>query len=118
MPATVRRDALLAALASAGLLALLVAERAVDALTAPAAIASGVAVALLVEVAFLRSTAVARLWTRPAIQLGSAGGLLAVGLAGYALAGPLVVAALSWGLVTYFALLCVLLASGRRPTTE
>ncbi|NLV08892.1 hypothetical protein GOC74_02950 [Halomicrobium mukohataei] len=118
MTATVRRDALLAALASAGLLALLVAERAVDTLTTPTAIASGVAVALLVEVAFLRSSAVARLWTRPVVQLGSTAGLLAVGLAGYALAGPLVVAALSWGLVTYFALLCVLLASNRRPATE
>jgi hypothetical protein len=112
---TARRDALLAALASAGLLALLVREDALGALAAPLAVAGGVAVALLVELAFLRSKQVADYWRRPAVQIGSTVAVLAGGLLAYAVGGLLVVAALSWGLATYFALLGTVVVFGTNP---
>lgn len=112
---TTRRDAMLAALASTGLLALLAREDALGALAAPLAAAGGVAGALVVELAFLRSRTVADCWRLPAVQIGSTVAVLAGGLLAYAVGGLLVVAALCWGLATYFALLASVVLFGTNP---
>ena len=115
MATTTRRDALLAALASTVLLALLIREDAVGALAVPLAVAGGIAGALLVELAFLRSRTVAALWRRPAVQIGSTAAVLAAGLLAYAASGLVVVAALCWGLATYFAQLASVVVFGTNP---
>ncbi len=110
-----RRDALLAGCVLGGLVAVLAATDAAARLFDPVAAGLGVAGALRVEVAFLRSATVARLWRRPAVQLSGAFVVTAGGALGYALVGPAVVVALCWGIATYFCLLCVVLAVGDNP---
>jgi len=112
---TYRRDALLAALTLGTLLSVLAVERSIHALTRPIAPVAGVAGALLVEGAFLRSGAVAALWERPIVQFGSTLAVLVGGLTLAAVAGPTVVATLCWGLATYFVLLAAVLVLGENP---
>ena len=112
---TTRRDALLAALASAGLLALLVSQDAVGALAGPVAITGGVTGALVVELGFLRSTTVQDLWRRPLVQVGSTAAVLAAGTIAYTAGGAAVIAALCWGLATYFVLLGAVVGLGTNP---
>lgn len=113
---TYRRDAVLALCVLAVAVSVLRVERALGTLLSPAAALAGVAVALLVEVVFLRSAAVATLWERPAVQIGTTAALLAGGLIAALAVGPPVLAALCWGLVTYFLLLGGLLLLGTNPS--
>lgn len=115
MTTTTRRDALLAALVSGGLLTLLVSQNAVGALASPVAITGGVAGALVVELAFLRSTTVQDLWRRPIVQVGSTAAVLAAGTIAYTAGGAVVIAALCWGLATYFVLLGAVVVFGTNP---
>lgn len=105
-----RRDALLAAAVAVALLGVLATRGALEALLAPVSITGGVVSALLVEALFLRSDFVASLWKRPVVHVGGGLGVVAGGLVAYSLAGPTVLAALCWGLATYFLLLGALLA--------
>jgi len=106
---TYRRDALLALCVLVVCLGVLRVERALGTLLSPVTLLAGVAVALLAEMVFLRSGMVATLWERPSIQIGSTVTLLAGGLLSYLALGPPVLAALCWGLATYFCLLGALL---------
>ena len=104
------RDAILAATSAGALLAVLAVTASLSALARPAVVATGVGAALAVEALFVADTPAAELWERPAVQAGSATALVVgAGLAVWAL-GPWVVAAVCWGLATYFGLLGLLLA--------
>ena len=107
-----RRDALLAGCTLGGLVAVLAVTDAAARPFNPVAAGLGVAGALAVEFAFLRSATVTRLWRRPAVQLSGAVVVTAGGVLGYLLVGPAAVVALCWGIVTYFCLLGVVLAVG------
>jgi hypothetical protein len=114
------RDGLLAGGAVVAVLALLGRRDALDALGNPRAVATGVGSALLVEWAFLRyPERLLELWERPAVNVGSALGL--VGGAVLARERPRLLAAAVWGLGTYFGLLSWSLATdesgapGRSP---
>ncbi|PSP15607.1 hypothetical protein BRC62_06990 [Halobacteriales archaeon QH_10_67_13] len=110
-----RRDALLAGCTLGGLVAVLAATDGAARPFDPVAVGLGVAGALAVEVAFLRSATVARLWRRPAVQLSGAVVVTAGGALSYVLVGPAAVVTLCWGIVTYFCLLSVVLAVGDNP---
>jgi hypothetical protein len=112
---TYRRDALLAALTLGTLLGVLAVGRSIHTLTGPIPAAAGVAGALLVEGAFLRSGVVAALWERPIVQFGSTLGVLAGGVTLAVVTGPTVVATLCWGLATYFVLLAAMVVLGENP---
>lgn len=111
----IRRDALLAGCTLGGLVAVLAATDAAARLFDPVAAGLGIAGALAVEFAFLRSATVARLWRRPAVQLSGTFVVTAGGVLGYLLVGPAAVVALCWGIVMYFCLLGVVLAVGNNP---
>ncbi|MFB6139796.1 MAG: hypothetical protein ABEJ26_05110 [Halosimplex sp.] len=104
------RDAALATLCGAALVAALAISGSLSALFEPASAAAGVAVALAVEALFVFDTPASDLWERPAVRVGSAVALATGGALALAAGGPRVVAALCWGLGTYFALLALLLA--------
>jgi hypothetical protein len=104
------RDGLLAGGAVVAVLAMLVRRDALDALGDPRAAATGVGSALLVEWAFLRHPErLLELWERPAVNAGSALGL--VGGAVLTRDRPCLLAAAVWGLGTYFGLLSWSLAA-------
>lgn len=110
-----RRDSLLAAGTLGVLLSALVVEEALASLLDVVPALAGIAGALLVEAAFLRSPAVTELWERPSVQVGSGVAVSAGGLGAYVVVGPAVLATLCWGIVTYFALLGAVLALGENP---
>lgn len=109
------RDAILALVALAALLGVLVVRGEVSALGRPLAIGVGVASALPVEIAFLRSGMIEQAWNHPVIRAGCTLGVITGGLAAYATVGPPVPAALCWGLATYFVLLGAVLALDANP---
>lgn len=110
-----RRDALLAGCTLGGLVAILAATDAAARLFDPVAAGLGVAGAFVVEIVFLRSATVTRLWRQPTVQLSGAFVVTGGGALSYLLVGPAAVVALSWGIVTYFCLLGVILAVGDNP---
>ena len=109
------RDGLLAAV---GLVVLLVASRVTGDRRShrdPAAIAVGVGGALLLEATFVRYAArLLPLWNRRGVPTASLLAVLSVGILGGRRA-PRVAMALVWGLLTYLALLAVVLAGLWRP---
>ncbi|GCF14319.1 hypothetical protein Harman_22540 [Haloarcula mannanilytica] len=104
-----RRDAGVALLCGVALIGYLGWSGAINALWSVPVAAIGVAVAVGVEALFVLDTPVGSLWERRGVRTGSAVALL-VGAAGLAAVfGPSVVAAVCWGLVTYFVILAVTL---------
>jgi len=112
---TYRRDAVLALCVLSVVVSVLHAERALGTLLAPGTILAGVTVAVLVEGVFLRSPTVADLWERPVVQIGTTAALLAGGLLSAFVVGLPILAALCWGLVTYFVLLGAVVLLGINP---
>jgi hypothetical protein len=109
------RDALLAAVSAAVLLAVLAVAESLSLLARPAVAAVGVAAALAVEALFVADTPAADLWTRPGVRFRSALALVAgTALAAWT-AGAWLVAAACWGLATYFCLLALLVAGVWEP---
>lgn len=109
------RDGLLAAAGLVALLAGAVAAEALGAVVDPLAAATGVAGAVLLEVAFLRyPDRLLAVWERRGVPLV---GLLVVTAVGAVatLAVPAVLGVLVWGLATYLVLLAVVLAGLGNP---
>jgi hypothetical protein len=110
-----RRDGLLAAGCLAGVLALLARRDGLATLRDPRAAAAGVTAALVVEWGFLRyPDRLLALWERPAVNRGSALGLLVAGVV--ARRRPRLLAAGAWGILTYILLLGRLLRSEEAGT--
>lgn len=81
----------------------------------PRAVVLGVGGALLVESAFLRyPERLLALWELPGVAPLAAGAVVALGVAA-ATTAPWILAALCWGLGTYFGLLACLLAGFGNP---
>ncbi|MDT3433317.1 hypothetical protein [Haloarcula sp. 1CSR25-25] len=102
-----RRDAGAALLCGLALVAYLGQVGALDTLRSGAAVAVGVTGALGVEALFVLDTPVASLWERRGVRTASAAALLACAGGLAVLVGPVIVAAVCWGLVTYFVVLAV-----------
>jgi hypothetical protein len=115
---SVRRDATIAGICGLCVLVGLSVLGAGRLLWHPFPVAVGVCGALLVEAAFLAETPVRRLWARPGVQAVCVVGLLAGGAAAAAVSGPWVLAAVGWGIATYYLLLAVTVLSRRLSTDE
>ncbi|WP_415381202.1 hypothetical protein [Halosimplex sp. TS25] len=117
-PPSAARDALLAAVSGAVLLAALAAAESLSLLVRPGSAAAGITAALAVEALFVVETPAGDLWERPAVRIGSVVALAGGGIAAVALGGPWVVAAACWGLATYFALLALVLTDVWNPAAS
>jgi len=105
---SITRDATLASLSGVALLALLAVMDALHALARPGHAALGLLGALALEWLFVAETPAVDLWNRRPVRVGSVVGLLlSCGLVAVT-AGPWLVAAACWGIVTYFLLLGLL----------
>lgn len=105
-PVSRRHDAVLAVVALAGVLSVAAALDATRALSRPVPAVVGVAGALAIELAMAAYPDVSRrLWRRRDVRAGSVVGVVVAGLAGASGASDWVLGALAWGLLTYFALL-------------
>jgi hypothetical protein len=103
------RDGLLAVVVGSGCLAALVAIDALGSLGRPVPALVGVGGALAIETLFLTGTPAADLWERPAIQAAGVVATLGGGLAAAWLLGPWLLAAICWGIATFFAVLAAML---------
>jgi hypothetical protein len=69
-----------------------------------------------IEILLLRNPELTRrLWDRRSVRIGSALGVLVVGVLAVSTGAAWIVAAVAWGLGAYVALVCVVLVSGRNP---
>ena len=112
------RDGLLAVVGLAALAAGAVRTVGAGPLLDPAAVAGGVAGALLLEAAFLRYPGVLlAVWERRGVPAAALLAVVAVGVAALRYA-PVVVGGLLWGLATYLALLGCVLAGVGNPLSR
>ena len=109
------RDASLALLCGVVLIGGLVRFDSLSLLTDPTALVVGVAGALVVKAAFVAGTPAGRLWERRAVQAGAVGALLAGAALVAWMAGPWILAAVCWGLATYFVLLAMVVTGVWNP---
>lgn len=110
-----RRDALLAVAAAGALLAGLIQTGRAAALARPVPALVGIGGALAIEVAFLRSPALAAAWERPAVWAGATVAMVLLGGLLLWVGGAAAVAAVCWGLVAYLGLLAAVVGGGRNP---
>lgn len=103
------RDALLAAIVGGVCVGALVVWADSDVLWHPMAAVAGVVGALTVELAFVTGSPAARLWERPTIQVASVVVTISAGVLAALLVGAWILAAVCWGIATYFALLVLVL---------